>query len=486
VKRPPTPINIQVISETTEGMAYSGAGFPLVGMLHKLNDNKGNPSLTITRGLIAALRRDEHRHLDLVQVDGALEPGNFGGPIVEEKTGRLIGVAVAKLGSVATIGFVVPAEQLRKTLAGRIGALDVTLKALEKNNADLEVKAEVVDPKGVVKAVMVHAAPASAGTIVPHADGSWPPLLKTEGIELQHDPKTASASGRVQVALSGRGAAARKLLIQTGHKNVGGQIVYSRPKELDLPAKPGPILSPSQRRRLINAARRKSYLMLGQLVDPDKDCKLLKDDDRMKVTIEIPGNRPRTLAPSIVTPVDKKKPLHNAPMSLIEVEGDFAALVEVTGEMSPGSILPADLQGNRIPFTFQGAGLVVYQDKDNFVRLERTAGVAVETLQPIHKLLFEVVKDGKFMANQSYPPVPEGPVHLLLMRRNGKVMCGATFNPGSPPQPFNTVELDFPAKVKIGLSASNISAKAFTATFDNFALLTESTVVDAMFGSDKK
>jgi hypothetical protein len=182
-----------------------------------------------------------------------------------------------------------------------------------------------------------------------------------------------------------------------------------------------------------------------------------------------------------VNRLNKKKPLHNAPMSLIEVDGDFAALVEVTGDISAGTNLPKDRQGNIIPFTFQSAGLLLYQDKDNFVRLERSAGVAVATLQPIHKVLFEVVKDGQHIENQAYPPVPEGPVYLLLMRRKGKVMVGASFNLGSPPQPFRVIELDLPTKVKVGLSASNISAKPFSANFENFALFNNVTQIDAMF-----
>ena len=44
-------------------------------------------------------------------------------------------------------------------------------------------------------------------------------------------------------------------------------------------------------------------------------------------------------------------------------------------------------------------------------------GQSVATLQPIHKVLFEVVKDGKHIENQAYPPVPEGPVYLLLIDR---------------------------------------------------------------------
>ena len=150
---------------------------------------------------------DEQGHLDLFQVDGSLQPGNSGGPIVEEKTGKLIGVAVAKVGSVDTIGFVVPAEQLRRTLAGRIGYIDLTLKSLDKDSASLEIKAQVVDPKGVVRNVQVLVAPASAGTVSPNSDGTYPPLPNTKGVELKRDPKAPLASGNVRVALRGEGAA---------------------------------------------------------------------------------------------------------------------------------------------------------------------------------------------------------------------------------------------------------------------------------------
>jgi hypothetical protein len=233
---------------------------------------------------------------------------------------------------------------------------------------------------------------------------------------------------------------------------------------------------------MLKTAQRKSVSMVGPLIDPEKDCKLIKDEDSMKIKIEIPGGRVRSLAPYVVTSLDKKKPLHNAPMTLIDVEGDFAALVEVTGAWAPGTKLPEDRQGNEIPFTFNGAGLLLYQDQDNFVRFERSQGVAVDTLQPIHKMLFEVVKDGKHVDNQAYPPVREGPVYLLLMRRKGRVVCGASLNLGAPPVPVKAVDLDFPAKVKIGLSASNISANPFVATFENFAVLKDVEFIDAKFG----
>ena len=206
VKNPPAPISVFARSATTEGMAYTGAGFPLGGMLSKINDRKGNPSVTITRGGIARLVNDDQGQLDLFQVDGSLQPGNSGGPIVEEKTGKLIGVAVAKVGSVDTIGFVVPAEQLRRTLAGRIGYLDMTLNTLNKNTANVEIKAQIVDPKGSVQKVLVHVAPASAGTVSPNGDGSYPPLPNTKGIELQRDPEGRHGVGTSRGGLERAGS----------------------------------------------------------------------------------------------------------------------------------------------------------------------------------------------------------------------------------------------------------------------------------------
>ncbi len=482
VKQAPTPVNILTKSDTTEGMAYTGAGFPFGGMLTIVNQSKSNPGVTITRGGIARLVRDDHGHLDLFQVDGSLQPGNSGGPIVEEKTGKFIGVVVAKMGAVDTIGFVVPAEEVRQTFAGRVGALLLTLQNIQKTSANLQIKAQIVDPKGNVQGVLIHAAAASAGTVSPKSVGTWPPLPNSTPVELQRDPKVAMASGNVQIALSGEGAAARKVLIQSAHRDTKGKLVYAKPREIELPEKPGRILLSGETLRMLKALERKSLGMLGPLVNGEKDDKLTKDEDNMKIKIEVPGGKIRTLAPLIRTKFNKNKPLHNAPMALIDVEGDFGAIVEVTGDMKPGSTLPKDRQGNDLVFTFQGAGLLLYQDKDNFVRLERTAGVSLASLQPIHKVLFEVVKDGKQVENHVYPPVPEGPVYLRLERRKGRVLCGFSQNLLSPPMLIQQIEVDFAPKLKIGLSAGNISAKKFDATFENFVVINDETKLDALLG----
>ena len=260
---------------------------------------------------------------------------------------------------------VVPAEEVRKALAGRVGAVVGTRLEGPKGTADLEIKAQVVDPKGMVQSVVVHVAPASsAGTISPNSDGSWPPLPNTKAVELQKDDKTSSVSGRVQVTLSGEGAAARKVLIQTAHRDRRGQLVYSKPREYELPEK-GSFGHAGRLQKMMKMAQRRSVNMLGPLIDPDKDCKLTKDEDNLKIKIEIPGKL-HTLSPEITSRKNRKVSLHNAPMTLTEVEGDFAALVEVTGEINPGSATPKDRQGHAIPFTVQSAGLILVSRQRQF------------------------------------------------------------------------------------------------------------------------
>jgi len=482
VNRPPQPINPQVHFEPSEGIHYICAGFPLGGIIGKVTETHGNPSVTITGGRVAALRRDDHGQLNVIQVDGSLQPGNSGGPIIDENTGKLIGVAVAKVSSIDTIGFVVPAEEVRRCLAGRVGA--VQLKRLDTSQTTaLEVKAQVVDPKHLVQGVVVHVAPAAgAGSLAPDSTGNWPALPNTSPVELQKDDKTSTASGKVQVSLSGQNEAGRKILLQTAHRNGSGQLVYSKPKEILLPDKAGPVLTSGSLLRTMNQLRRKSFALLGPLIDPDKDCNLVKDEDSAKLKIEIPGKL-HTLSPYVVTRKNKKLPLHNAPMTVTEVEGDFAAIVEVTGDIRPGTSTPKDRQGNTLPFTYQGGGLIVYQDKDNFFRLERAASVIIDGLQPVNRLLIEAVKEGKEASGgYIYMDVPDRNILLILICRKGRVRCLFSPDGGNTLAVFREFELDLPHKVKVGLTAANISAKPFTANFENFTLLNDATKIDSEFG----
>ena len=171
-------------------------------------------------------------------------------------------------------------------------------------------------------------------------------------------------------------------------------------------------------------------------------------------------------------------------MTLTEVEGDFAAIVEVTGDINPGATPPSDRAVRDLRFTVQSAGLILYQDKNNFFRLERAGSVFSQQLRPVHRLIIEAVKDGKQYMNPIYLDVPEGDTLLILERRKGRVRCMFSPNQGRQIVAFRAFALNLPPKVKIGLSASNISAEPFSATFERFTLLSDVTKMDQALGEN--
>lgn len=74
----------------------------------------GRESVTVTRGIISAIRTSE----GVLQIDAALNPGNSGGPVLNLR-GEVIGVAVARLREGQAINFAV-AGNLARSLTGQL------------------------------------------------------------------------------------------------------------------------------------------------------------------------------------------------------------------------------------------------------------------------------------------------------------------------------------------------------------------------------
>lgn len=118
---PPRPIDATQAPPLTETMPIFAFGFPFG---RALAGNPGNPAITVTKGAVSSLRNDAQGELSGVQIDGDLNPGNSGGPIVDGQ-GRLIGVAKAKVIN-SKIGMAVPYAKVQRLLnglaaAGRLG-----------------------------------------------------------------------------------------------------------------------------------------------------------------------------------------------------------------------------------------------------------------------------------------------------------------------------------------------------------------------------
>ena len=157
----PAPLPLDLNFKPAETTPVFIFGFPFGEALSKSN---GNPAITVGRGSVSSLRLDERGEDSVVQIDGALNPGNSGGPVVDAK-GRLVGVAVATIKG-AGIGFAIPPATLQKMLAGRISDVHIASRT-ESDGMSLEITVTLLDPFRKIRRVAVHCVPREVKTLIP-------------------------------------------------------------------------------------------------------------------------------------------------------------------------------------------------------------------------------------------------------------------------------------------------------------------------------
>jgi regulation of enolase protein 1 (concanavalin A-like superfamily) len=186
---------------------------------------------------------------------------------------------------------------------------------------------------------------------------------------------------------------------------------------------------------------------IGPLIDLDRDCKVSTDEEGF--TIETPGK------PHIITPEQA-----NAPRALEKVTGDFVAEVHVPGEIRPG-VNPL----KQYSFTFQGAGLLLWLDQENYIRLERTVMYEAGSR---HQVMVESFKGGK-RGRPVNINVKGDKITLRMERHGGEINC--TYSSDRRTWlPVRRWAAGLPPTVLVGVSASNISPKPFEARFTDFSL----------------
>ncbi len=89
----PAPIDLSKETELVETMPVFVFGFPFGAALAP---DRGRPSVVVGKGSVSSIRRDQDGRISAVLIDGALNPGNSGGPVVDAQ-GRLVGIAVAAI-----------------------------------------------------------------------------------------------------------------------------------------------------------------------------------------------------------------------------------------------------------------------------------------------------------------------------------------------------------------------------------------------------
>jgi|GEM_PF-5548043 len=117
-----------------------------------------NARLSASKVSVASFLR-ENGELHRVQLNGELNPGNSGGPVVDAQ-GRVVGVAVSiyvNLFRNTGISFAVPAEQVLHLFQGRLGEMTVgqPVKNAEDTGVTVPVSIQVLDPLRRVRKVGV-------------------------------------------------------------------------------------------------------------------------------------------------------------------------------------------------------------------------------------------------------------------------------------------------------------------------------------------
>lgn len=107
-KKPFSTIALGDDSQLVETSSVIGFGYPFGRLLSA--DENGYPSISVNTGRVSALRKLKGE-LKLIQIDAALNPGNSGGPILDDD-GKVIGVTVAGFGG-ARVNFAIPSSTVK-------------------------------------------------------------------------------------------------------------------------------------------------------------------------------------------------------------------------------------------------------------------------------------------------------------------------------------------------------------------------------------
>jgi len=157
-------------------------GFPFGKALS--GSRRDNPAVTVGRGSISSIREDKQRGR-IIQIDGGLNPGNSGGPVVDSK-GRLIGVAVSKV-SGTNIGFLVPASEISKLLEPRMPQMKVVIDRPANDVNPVHCELDLVDPVNRVKKLTLRYAPAEGREQARKSEKerTWPELADAQAAQFE-------------------------------------------------------------------------------------------------------------------------------------------------------------------------------------------------------------------------------------------------------------------------------------------------------------
>lgn len=180
----------------------------------------------------------------------------------------------------------------------------------------------------------------------------------------------------------------------------------------------------------------------GDPVDPGKDCKIRLEGKAL--VVEAPAGT------HLLQPFPGKQ---NAPRVLRDIEGNFVAALKVSGDFRGESASPE---------TVQSAGLLLWQDERNFVRLERRTGKDGEVLA------IDYWKDGQPQDASPGVPAKGESTWVRLTRRMDKLKAetSADGKTWTDLKALGSVRLS--SRLNLGVLVTNATDKPAVARFEEF------------------
>lgn len=186
----------------------------------------------------------------------------------------------------------------------------------------------------------------------------------------------------------------------------------------------------------------------GRVVDPDGDCQVRLEADRL--VFDVPG-----VEHNLTAETGKL----NAPRVVRSIEGDFIIEVQVLGAVRPGAVSTTE---DSVPY--HGAGLVVWQDEKNYVRLERAAVFNEDRI--VSYANFELREDG-IRAGSQPDEIDQQPLYLRLERR-GEAVYASHSRDGRSWVALPELPVKLTRSVQVGVLAVSSSTKPLHVRFDHF------------------
>ena len=192
----------------------------------------------------------------------------------------------------------------------------------------------------------------------------------------------------------------------------------------------------------------------GRVIDPWRDCDVSLDRENERLKIQVPGT------PHVLSAEVPELPM-NAPLVVRRIRGDFTANVHVLGRHEPGPFKTTHYD------PYHSAGLIVWQDPANYLRLERAVGF----IDGRHHAYvnYELRAGGRLTASYGFT-IKDGSLFVKL-RRQGASFSAWYSHDGRRWIKLRRVDATFAQRVEVGVIAVNSSTEMLSAELEMLSVV---------------